>query len=70
MPSALARLTPESMIFYAGKNLIPYEITSYVRVLDSCEIISYEITSYVRVLVNREIISYEIASYVKILDSR
>ena len=37
-----------------GKNLISYEITSYVRVLDSREIISYEITSYVRVLDSRE----------------
>ena len=54
MSSALACLTPESIIFHAGKNLISYEITLHVRVLDSREIILYEITSYVRVLDSRE----------------
>ncbi len=32
--SALACLMPESIIFYAGKNLIPYEITLYVKVAE------------------------------------
>ena len=32
--SALALLTPESIIFHAGKNLLTYEITSYVRVAE------------------------------------
>jgi hypothetical protein len=32
--SALALLMPESIIFHAGKNLITYEITSYVRVTE------------------------------------
>ncbi len=32
--SALALLTPESIIFHAGKNLITYEIISYVRVAE------------------------------------
>jgi hypothetical protein len=30
----LALLMPESIIFHAGKNLITYEITSYVRVAE------------------------------------